>query len=152
MLTVLTHMKTQDTQLEVSVEHGTVSFYNSYTSDWIGIFTSEWAEIRDKIDKALAPRTDLQGEVDQLWNLSPKLSRARSSRKQLYDKWKAHRKYAPGFAFVLASLRDWCNSRPWRDGYCEGIHRWVQNHKWEVEPEHLDAPKPSGFRSADVGI
>ena len=100
------------------------------------------------------PNQTLQEQVDAIWNLAHKSSRARSSRKQLMDKWKLHRKYAMSFELVLKSLRDWNSSKQWAEGYAEGIHRWVQNHRWEVEPEpaQAQAPKSRGLTSFDVGI
>lgn len=111
----------------------------------------EWPAIRNTADGLVTPRGMLLDEVNQLWAAAPKEGRARSSKKQLTDKWKQHRKSAPKFELVLKSLNQWCQSKSWRDGYAEGIHRWVQNHRWEVEP--LDAGVSSGgFRASDVGI
>lgn len=141
---------TEDSPLSIAVEDGTIGIFNTATADYVGIPVADWPAVRDKIDAICQPKDSIQSEVDQIWGLTPRTSRARSSRKQLLDKWRQHRRHAPDLRRVLASLSDWADSRPWREGYAEGIHRWVQNHKWEVEPEH--AAKPSGFTSNSVGI
>jgi len=92
--------------------------------------------------KVLQRRSSNEGEpstaslADAVWNLTPRMGRERSSKKQLGE---ALRKLPKGTSAetILAALAAWVASEAWtKDGgqFVPGIHRWVSQGKWETHP------------------
>lgn len=113
--------------------------------------TDEWEGLRAQVDDMVQDRQPVKLEADRIWAEAPPKARERSSKAQLYKAWRSHRSKAPSLDFVLDALGTWKQSKSWLDGYAEGIHRWVNNHRWEVQPE-LAVGKSDNFSSSDVGI
>ena len=113
--------------------------------------TDEWESLRTQVDEMVQDRQPVKLEADRIWAEAPPKARERSSKAQLYKAWRSHRRSAPSLEFVLEALGKWKKSQSWLDGYAEGIHRWVNNQRWEVEPE-LVGSRTSNFSSSDVGI
>jgi DNA replication protein DnaT len=76
--------------------------------------------------------------IDLIWKLSHPTGKSRSSRKQLAAAWKAiPAAQKPSVDTLTESLGKWLESADWAqdDGkYVPGIHLWIKNRKWEVEP------------------
>jgi hypothetical protein len=109
-------------------------------------------------ERNICPQADV---LAKLWEESPPVSRTRSSKKQVADEWKKiPAKDRPGESQLIEAIRKWSRCEDWRkdDGqYLQGLHLWIKNRKWEVDPlgEQLPlippTPKPTepeGWREA----
>jgi len=81
--------------------------------------------------------------LDAIWNAAPSKSRERSGKQKLHKAWQKI-KSKPTLQKVLDGLTAWKRCDKWRDGYCEGIHIWIENEQWDNLPEPA---KPKGVRS-----
>jgi hypothetical protein len=85
-----------------------------------------------------APVRGLRPDLaERVWNLTPAKGRERSSKKQLSD---ALRRLPKGIEdeTIIAALEAWNRSEAWaKDSgrFVPGIHRWVNDRKWETAPE-----------------
>ncbi|MBK1835031.1 hypothetical protein [Roseibacillus ishigakijimensis] len=87
--------------------------------------------------------------VAELWPLFPKVSRERSSKRELGEEWKRIKAAdRPSLDMLKAALAAWCQTEKWRGGYAEGAHRWVKRRQWESPPE---PETPRSSREADIG-
>jgi hypothetical protein len=77
--------------------------------------------------------------VDIIWKNTPQKGRERSSKKLLENALKKiPAKDNPGQAEIIRALEAWKVSELWlKDGgqYVAGIHRWVNDRKWDSPPE-----------------
>jgi len=86
---------------------------------------------------------------DSLWTIAPRMSRQRSSKKQVEAAWKKI-KSKPEPTAVIEAMNAWIRSEEWtRDGgkYVQGLHLWIKNEKWETPPESPKANADSKFGS-----
>lgn len=82
-------------------------------------------------------KTSTSGLADAIWNLTPRMGRERSSRKQLVAALQRLPKGTSDEA-ILESLKAWVASESWTKDegqFVPGIHRWVSQGKWENHPE-----------------
>lgn len=99
---------------------------------------------------ASCPKSD---EWESLWNLSPKESRERSSKRQVKTEWgKIKVSDRPEIKTALEALEAWKVSEKWKDGFSEGLHLWVKNRQWENIPTTTEEPvEPTGTRRVEIG-
>ena len=95
-----------------------------------------------------ASSEDVSKVVKLLWDATPKMGRARSSRAKLEKQWRAvPRKERPDSGALLLALVGWTKTEKWtKDGgqFVEGIDQWVKNRQWVDVPEPAKAvSKPS---------
>jgi len=69
-----------------------------------------------------------------IWDRVPRVSRERSSKKQLAEQWRKI-KPKPNKETLQTALSAWNETAKWKEGYAEGVHIWVQNRQWENIPE-----------------
>jgi len=85
----------------------------------------------------IVPKGTDDGFLESVWKTTTAQSRERSSKKKLAEAW-AKTRTKPDEATVLRVLGLWTKCHSWtKDGgqYAPAIHRWVQDRKWESEPE-----------------
>jgi len=79
-----------------------------------------------------------QAIADSLWQAAHQKSRERSSKKQIFTALKAiPPRDLPLLETLVASLACWNRSEDWSKEagrFIPGLHRWISNRKWEVEP------------------
>jgi hypothetical protein len=99
------------------------------------------------------PQADV---LENIWNLSPSRAKSRSSKKQLSDAWKLIPNIdKPSEDDLKQSLNRWIQSDDWTkdDGkFIGGIHLWIKNRKWEVEPTPANQPTKKGVSSNGFGV
>lgn len=81
-------------------------------------------------------RCDDRAFIENLWSCFNATSKARSSRKQLEDAWKAVTP-KPDYSATIESARAWAASHEWtKDGgtFAPAAHLWVKRRKWEDSP------------------
>lgn len=95
--------------------------------------------LHPKLEIVLKKKNPLQELVNSIWKNTPPKGRERSSKKQLEDALKKiPAKDRPEQAAIIDALEAWKVSELWsKDGgqYVAGIHRWVNDRKWESPPE-----------------
>src|SRR5690606_8674284 len=82
-------------------------------------------------------KTSISALSEAVWDLTPRMGRERSSKKDLV---RALRKLPKGTAdeTIIESLKAWVASESWTKDegqFVPGIHRWVSHGKWETRPE-----------------
>jgi hypothetical protein len=83
-----------------------------------------------------------------IWKSVPPKSRERSSKKELSEQWgKIKAKDKPSKQTLELALEAWNACAKWKDGFCEGVHLWVQKQQWENLPE----PAVTGYQSKHQG-
>jgi len=84
-----------------------------------------------------------------IWESSPKISRERSSKKDLATEWqKIKTEDRPSVEELQQALAAWNLCAKWKDGYAEGIHLWVKKAQWENLPDAAQSSiKPTKTRS-----
>jgi hypothetical protein len=96
-------------------------------------------EVLPSAEATPAMKNPLQELVNTIWKNTPPKGRERSSKKQLEDALKKiPAKDRPEQAEIIAALEAWKVTELWsKDGgqYVAGIHRWVNDRKWESPPE-----------------
>lgn len=106
----------------------------------------EWKGMEEEVEhgKGKDLSCPLADDEDLLliWKNAHPLGRQRSSKKKLAQAWKKV-KSKPSSETLDASLRAWASSQKWIDGFCEGIHIWVDNEQWGNPPE----PAEEGYKS-----
>ena len=84
--------------------------------------------------------TETDELLETLWKLTPKMGRARSSKKEVAAEWKKV-KSKPDREKLIKAIEAWNISEDWvRDGgkWIGGLHKWIKNEQWE----NLPTPKP----------
>lgn len=112
--------------------------------------TDETKEPIKKEAIASCPKSD---EWESLWNLSPKESRERSSKRQVKTEWgKIKVSDRPNIIEAMGALEAWKLSEKWKDGFAEGLHLWIKNRQWENIPTTTEEPvEPTGTRRIEIG-
>jgi hypothetical protein len=85
--------------------------------------------------------------VETLWKIFPAKSKTRSSKKEL-DKALKATKPKPSDESLVASLGKWALCHEWtKDGgqFAPGAHLWIQNRKWESEPQESPSKQSNVF-------
>lgn len=99
--------------------------------------------------EVICPQADDSCTVDLIWNIAHPTGKSRSSTKQLAAAWKAiPATLKPSVDTLSKSLTQWLESADWaEDGgkYVPGIHLWIKNRKWEVEPTRSNTAKKSSL-------
>jgi|LakMenEpi03Aug12_release.lakeMendotaPanAssembly.Ray.scaffolds.fasta_scaffold289075_2 hypothetical protein len=96
-------------------------------------------EVLPSVDATYGMKNPIAELVKTIWDNTPPKGRERSSKKQLEDALKKTlAKDRPGQAEIMIALEAWKASELWsKEGgqYVAGIHRWVNDRKWESPPE-----------------
>jgi len=90
----------------------------------------------------------------ELWDMSPKPARARSSKKQVRDAWRII-KTKPGKQTLIDALKAWMLCPEWKrnDGQAiQGLHLWIKRERWEDLPEPTTNGAPKTFQSGPIEI
>ena len=86
-----------------------------------------------------ATRGAVEKLADAVWQITPPKGRERSSKKLLHDALKKIPKpLMPSQEEILIALDAWGKSDSWTKSngeYVPGIHRWINDRKWELIPE-----------------
>jgi hypothetical protein len=95
------------------------------------------------------PISSDDSEILQLiWKSVPAKSRERSSKRDLAEQWKKIKaKDRPSKEILEIALEAWNACAKWKDGYCEGVHLWVQKQQWENLPESA----PTAYQAKHQG-
>lgn len=104
-----------------------------------------------KIDKRITGEPDKQTGLELLWKAAPPMARTRSSKVQCRKAWnlipEAER---PKIAEIIAAMRAWSRCWDWKkDGgmFVPGLHRWIQDRRWENLPEDTAGTGTRGFEA-----
>jgi hypothetical protein len=94
--------------------------------------------------------------LDTIWNLAPTRAKSRSSKKEVSDAWKRiPAKDKPNDEALIASFNKWIHSEDWtKDSgqFVGGLHLWIKNKKWEVEPTPANKPTKKGANADGFGV
>jgi len=73
--------------------------------------------------------------LEKIWPLAPKISRSRSSQKQVSDEWtRIKAKDRPSVETLIEAIKAWNESEKWQEGFAEGLHLWIKRKQWENLP------------------
>ena len=94
-----------------------------------------------------AKRLKLPNEVlDFLWENAPEKARRRSSKAKIKQAWaKIQASERPDFETITRAFKAWTQCDDWtkhRGEYVTGLHRWINEQKWESPPETRSATAP----------
>jgi len=83
--------------------------------------------------------------LNLLWELSPRRSRLRTSKRKVLTAWKRiPAKDRPDAKTVLDAYGAWLKSEEWtKDNgqYVPGLHRWINDRQWENIPDPESGPE-----------
>jgi hypothetical protein len=91
--------------------------------------------------------------VETIWNITPPKGRERSSRRALENALKKA-KWLPPEDEIIRSLEAWNRSEAWtKDNgqFIPGIHRFIQDQKWEVTPSSANGSKSTCCPAVNTG-
>lgn len=82
--------------------------------------------------------------IDQLWQIFPNTSKARTTRIKMAAAWDKT-KNKPEDAVIIDAARKWASCHEWtKDGgqFAPGAHRWINDRKWEIDPPQAKTNGP----------
>ncbi len=101
-----------------------------------------------------SPKGDSEALVDKLWEVSPRMARNRSSKKQVAEAWKNTKPgERPAGSDLILAMEAWSECDNWakdKGEYIPGLHHWIKNQKWESPPERKKA-KPETLYGRGAG-
>jgi hypothetical protein len=90
---------------------------------------------RNGMDLSCRILSDDREVLDLFWEMTPSKGKTRTSKLKIEKAWaKIKKPDRPTIDDLKNCLAAWNQTQKWKDGFCEGMHIWINDRKWTYTP------------------